>query len=80
MRKLYYDEGYSILYVAEHLNVSIDAVAYFMRHHKLKRRIFSEEQNIWSKTTRIPESSFSKPYVRIDSNEKSKKMKYGVVH
>lgn len=43
VRRLYYKEGYSMREVAEELNVSIDAVVYFMRRHNLKRRTLKEE-------------------------------------
>lgn len=34
----------------------------------------------WSKLTGIPESQFSKPYVRNDFRKDGRKMKYGMVH
>ncbi|MFH1712163.1 MAG: hypothetical protein ABH846_02925, partial [Patescibacteria group bacterium] len=38
-------------------------------------------KDYWSKTTNIPLSQFSKPYIRNDFlKEKSGKMKYGLIH
>lgn len=34
----------------------------------------------WSKTTCISRSQFTKPYIRKDFKEKSRKMKYGLIH
>lgn len=41
----------------------------------------NELVDFWSKTTKIPKSQFTKPYVRDDFNPaKEGKMKYGMVH
>lgn len=42
LRKLYYAQHYTMSEVARHLDVSLDSVIYFMRHHDLKRRNLSE--------------------------------------
>ncbi|KKQ74493.1 MAG: hypothetical protein US94_C0003G0011 [Berkelbacteria bacterium GW2011_GWB1_38_5] len=42
IKKLYYGNQLCMRQIAEKLDVSIDAVIYFMRKHKLKRRNFSE--------------------------------------
>lgn len=42
LKKLYYDDGLCMQEIAERFSVSIDAVVYFMRKHNLKRRSFSE--------------------------------------
>ena len=36
--------------------------------------------SFWSKTTKIPKSQFSKPYVRTDFREDGRKMQYGMIH
>jgi len=36
--------------------------------------------DFWSKTTGISRSQFTKPYIRKDFKEKSRKMKYGLIH
>lgn len=46
VKQLYYCEGYSMRRVAERLGVSIDAVTYFMRRHKLNRRTLQEDSAI----------------------------------
>ncbi len=46
IKRLYYKKFLSAREIAIKLDVSIDAVYYFMRHHKLKRRTFSEENQI----------------------------------
>lgn len=46
VKQLYYCEGYSMRRVAERLEVSIDAVTYFMRRHKLERRTMQEDSAI----------------------------------
>lgn len=46
VKQLYYCEGYSMRRVAENLGVSIDAVTYFMRRHKLNRRTLQEDSVI----------------------------------
>jgi len=44
IKKLYYDQGYSMKDIAKSLNVSLDAVCYFMRYNNLERRSGSEAQ------------------------------------
>lgn len=46
VKQLYYCEGYSMKRVAEKLAVSVDAVTYFMRRHKLERRTLKEDSAI----------------------------------
>ena len=46
IKELYYKKLYSAKEIAQKLHVSIDAVYYFMRHHNLKRRTFSEDNLI----------------------------------
>jgi len=46
IKRLYYTEEFSAKKIAEHLNVSLDAVYYFMRCHGLKRRSFSEDSRL----------------------------------
>ena len=46
VKKLYYKDGLSMKRVSETLNVSIDAVSYFMRRHGLKRRTFREDNRL----------------------------------
>jgi len=36
--------------------------------------------NFWSRLTKIPKSQFTKPYVRTDSRENVRVMKYGLIH
>ena|SRR3989344_203798 len=43
VRELYYGRMYSAREIASTLNVSIDAVYYFMRHHSIVRRNLSEQ-------------------------------------
>lgn len=43
IKNLYYRQGLGVPKVAKKLGVSTDAVYYFMRHHGLARRTFSEE-------------------------------------
>lgn len=43
VKDFYYKKFYSAREISEKFNVSIDAVYYFMRRYKLKRRNFSEE-------------------------------------
>ncbi len=42
VKKLYYEDKKSMNDIAIHFSVSIDCVAYFMRHHDLKRRTSRE--------------------------------------
>jgi predicted DNA-binding protein YlxM (UPF0122 family) len=46
IKDLYYKKFYNARKIAEKFKVSIDAVYYFMRHHGLKRRSFSEENKL----------------------------------
>ncbi len=46
IEQLYYREYKSAREIAGILNVSLDAVYYFMRHHNLKRRSLSEENSL----------------------------------
>jgi predicted DNA-binding protein YlxM (UPF0122 family) len=46
VKELYYKKLLSARQIAEHLNVSIDAVYYCMRHNGMKRRSFSEDNKI----------------------------------
>jgi predicted DNA-binding protein YlxM (UPF0122 family) len=46
IKTLYYKDGLTMKEVAHKLGVSIDAVCYFMRCHKLKRRTLSESNKI----------------------------------
>lgn len=46
LKKLYYEKKFSARKIAESFGVSLDAVYYFMRHHKLARRSFSEENRL----------------------------------
>lgn len=46
IKQLYYCDGYSMRRVAEELGVSIDAVTYFMRRHRLERRTLQEDSAI----------------------------------
>lgn len=46
VRKLYYDRGLSVQGVANQLDVSIDAVFYFMRRNNLARRKINESNSI----------------------------------
>ncbi len=46
VKKLYYDRGLSVQDVANQLNISIDAVFYFMRRNNLARRKISESNSI----------------------------------
>jgi hypothetical protein len=42
IRKLYYKEKMSMSGIAQHFSISLDAVVYFMRKHKIKRRNLKE--------------------------------------
>src|SRR3989344_872017 len=46
VERLYYKDLYGARQIADKLGVSIDAVYYFMRRHKMKRRSFAEENKI----------------------------------
>jgi len=46
VKRLYYQNGLGMREISEALNVSIDAVVYFMRRNGLKRRSFSEINKI----------------------------------
>lgn len=46
IKKLYYKDLYSMQKIADHLGVSLDAVVYFFRNNKLKRRSFAEVQKL----------------------------------
>lgn len=46
VKKLYYEDGLDMKSIAVKLHVSIDAVCYFMRRHKLKRRTPSQSNRI----------------------------------
>jgi len=46
LKKLYYEKKFSARKIAESFGVSLDAVYYFMRHHKLARRSLSEENRL----------------------------------
>lgn len=46
VKKLYYKDGLSMKMVGSELDVFIDAVVYFMRRHKLKRRTLKEDSVI----------------------------------
>ena len=46
VKKLYYKDGLGMKEIAKKLGVSIDAVCYFMRRNNLKRRSFSESNQI----------------------------------
>ncbi|MDO8604172.1 MAG: hypothetical protein Q7K40_02090 [bacterium] len=46
VKQLYYSDGYSMKRVGESLGVSIDAVTYFMRKHKLERRTLMEDSAV----------------------------------
>lgn len=43
VKQLYYKDGHSMREIGEKLDVSIDAIVYFMRRHNLKRRTLKEE-------------------------------------
>ena len=46
VKRLYYKDLYGARQIADKLGVSLDAVYYFMRRHKMKRRSFAEENKI----------------------------------
>lgn len=46
IKKLYYKELFSMSEVAKRLNISIDSVVYLMRKNNLRRRTFSESNQI----------------------------------
>jgi len=46
IKDFYYKKLYSARKIAQEFRVSIDAVYYFMRRHRLKRRTFSEENKL----------------------------------
>ncbi len=46
VKGLYYESKFSARQIAEKLNVSVDAVYYFMRRNNLSRRTFSEENEL----------------------------------
>ncbi len=41
---------------------------------------YKELTRFWSKLTKVPESQFSKPYIRSDFREDGRKMEHGLVH
>jgi len=57
VKRMYYDEGCSMQKISDDLNVSIDAVTYFMRKNKMSRRSFKDAQAMSFKRK---EPSFSK--------------------
>jgi transcriptional regulator with XRE-family HTH domain len=46
VKKLYYERKMSMREIAVRLGVSLDAVVYFMRHHNIERRTYSENKRI----------------------------------
>ena len=71
--KEYYDSGLSAKDIAEKLGVSIDAVYYFFRKYKIKRRNRSEVRNLIYKK--------QKPSFKLKTNlsEEEKKLKVAAV-
>lgn len=53
IKYLYYEKEYSMREIAEHFNISLDAVTYFMRKHDLKRRNFKETNSIRFKNKKL---------------------------
>lgn len=66
IKKMYFDDGKSMTYVAKHLGVSTDALVYFMRKNGLKRRT-SAESNALNFLKKIP--TFSKKRIQKNTIE-----------
>lgn len=74
VKKLYYQDCLSMKEIGIRLNVSLDAVCYFMRHNKLRRRSFAESNVVSFSKKKL---SFSIPK-RLSVKEEKLKM-IGVV-